>query len=452
MLTRAVEEVCRREGGKVLAGLIRRFGDISLAEDLLQDAYGKALERWPRDGLPANPAAWLTTVARNAGLDYLRRAAWTLPDSTEALERLAQEAADEAEAGAETGAARLDGARPVPASSGAQGAAACASPGAAVSAAGYSMAVDDDRLRLIFICCHPALAPGAQTALALRTLCGLSTREIARAYCETEAATAQRLVRAKRKIADAKIPFIVPAPDQLPARLALVLQVIYLVFNEGYGATSGQRLVRTDLCREAVRLARLLAELAPRDAEVQGLLALMLLTHARSGARVSPDGGLMTLETQDRSLWDRAAIAEGTALLDGALLLRRSGPYQIQAAIAALHSKAASAAATDWRQISVLYGALMRHLPTPVVELNAAVALGMAGGPAEGLAWIAKLEQGGELAGSHYLHAAKAELLRRQGSRDAALAAYGRACELTSNAVELQYLQARRQELLNLPA
>ena len=455
MLTRAVEEVCRREGGKVLAGLIRRFGDISLAEDLLQDAYGRALERWPRDGLPANPAAWLTTVARNAGLDHLRRAAWTLPDSTEALARLAQEPADEAEAGGEAGAARVDGASPAlsgPASPVTDGAAACAAAGIAVSAAGYSLAVDDDRLRLIFICCHPALAPGAQTALALRTLCGLSTREIARAYCETEATTAQRLVRAKRKIADANIPFIVPAPDELPARLALVLQVIYLVFNEGYGATSGQRLVRTDLCSEAIRLARLLAELAPRDAEVQGLLALMLLTHARSGARVSADGGLMTLETQDRALWDRAAIAEGTALLDAALPLRRPGPYQIQAAIAALHSKAASAAETDWPQISALYGALLRYLPTPVVELNAAVALGMAGGPAEGLAWIARLEQGGQLAGFHYLYAAKAELLRRQGNAAAAIAAYGRACELTANAVELQYLQSRRQELLTLPA
>ncbi|KQV79470.1 hypothetical protein ASD15_19280 [Massilia sp. Root351] len=445
MLTRAVEEVCRREGGRVLAGLIRRFGDISLAEDLLQDAYGKALERWPRDGLPANPAAWLTTVARNAGLDYLRRAGWTLPDSSEALARLAQEPAADTDAGVDGCFARVDGSGSASAGAGA------GAPAPAFSAAGYSLAVDDDRLRLIFICCHPALASGAQTALALRTLCGLSTREIARAYCESEAATAQRLVRAKRKIVDAKIPFAVPAPDQLPARLALVLQVIYLVFNEGYGATSGQRLVRTDLCREAIRLGRLLAELAPRDAEVQGLLALMLLTHARSGARASADGGLMTLETQDRSLWDRAAIAEGLALLDAALPLRRPGPYQIQAAIAALHSKAAGAAETDWPQISALYGALLRHLPTPVVELNAAVALGMAGGPAQGLAWIARLEQGGQLDGFHYLHAAKAELLRRQGD-PAAIAAYDRACELASNAVERQYLQSRRAELLNLPA
>ena len=410
MLTRAVEEVCRREGGKVLAGLIRRFGDISLAEDLLQDAYGKALERWPRDGLPANPAAWLTTVARNAGLDHLRRAAWTLPDSTEALARLAQEPANDAVPACDSAAPHF---------------------------------IDDDRLRLIFICCHPALGPGAQTALALRTLCGLSTREIARAYCETEATTAQRLVRAKRKIADAKIPFVVPAPDQLPARLALVLQVIYLVFNEGYGATSGQSLVRTDLCREAIRLGRLLAELAPRDAEAQGLLALMLLTHARSGARVSADGGLMTLETQDRSLWNSAAIAEGIAMLDAALPLRRPGPYQIQAAIAALHSKAARAAETDWPQISALYGALLRHLPTPVVELNAAVALGMTAGPAHGLAWIGRLEQDGQLAQVHYLHAAKAELLRRAGNRAAARDAYARAWELASNSVERQYLQTR---------
>ncbi|WP_228894587.1 RNA polymerase sigma factor [Pseudoduganella aquatica] len=434
MLTRAVEEVCRREGGRVLAGLIRRFGDFSLAEDLLQDAYSKALECWPRDGLPANPAAWLTTVARNAGLDHVRRAARTLDDSSQALAQLAQEPAGDAEA---------DFAPSAPA-------ATTAPPASCVSPAGYKLAVDDDRLRLIFICCHPALAPGAQTALALRTLCGLSTREIARAYCETEATTAQRLVRAKRKIADARIPFIVPAPDQLPERLALVLQVIYLVFNEGYGATRGQRLVRTDLCREAIRLGRLMAELAPRDAEVQGLLALMLLQHARSGARVSAEGGLVTLESQDRSLWDGAAIAEGIAVLDAVLPLRQPGPYQVQAAIAALHGKAASAAATDWRQISALYGALLRYLPTPVVELNAAVALGMAHGPAQGLAWIARLEQGGQLAQFHYLHAAKAELLRRQGGAEAnaaAIAAYARAYELTANAVELEYLRSRSAQL-----
>lgn len=433
MLTRAVEEVCRREGGRVLAGLIRRFGDFSLAEDLLQDAYSKALECWPRDGLPANPAAWLTTVARNAGLDHVRRAARTLGDSSAVLERLAQDAAPEDEHWHGHGHGHGGDAPSL----------SCT-----VSAAGYSLAVDDDRLRLIFICCHPALAPGAQTALALRTLCGLSTREIARAYCETETATAQRLVRAKRKIADARIPFVVPAPDELPARVALVLQVIYLVFNEGYGATTGQHLVRTGLCLEAIRLGRLMAELAPREPEVQGLLALMLLQHARCDARVSPAGELLTLESQDRALWDSAAIAEGIAVLDAALALRRPGPYQIQAAIAALHGKAANAAATDWRQISALYGALLYHLPTPVVELNAAVALGMADGPAAGLAWIARLEQGGQLAGSHYLHAAKAEFLRRLGDRAGAVAAYERACALTANAVELHYLQSRREALL----
>lgn len=413
MLAKAIEQLCRREGGKVLAGLIRRFGDISLAEDLLQEAYRKALECWPREGLPHNPAAWLTTVARNEGLDQLRRHAALLPDSAEVLAQLAGSTDEEAAQ------------QPAPLVSG-------------------RASVDDDRLRLIFICCHPALAPNVQAPLALRMLCGLSTREIARAFCEAEATVAQRIVRAKRKIAEANIPFVVPQRAELPQRLALVLQVIYLVFNEGYGATEGQRLVRTELCAEAIRLGRLMEELMPDEAEVLGLLALMRLQHARSGARVAPDGGLLTLPEQDRSQWDAAAIGEGIALLDRALRLARPGPYQIQAAIAALHGKAQRAEETDWEQIAALYGALLRHLPTPVVELNAAVARGMAHGPAEGLARLQVLEESGRLPASHYLPSAKAEFHGRLGDFRAALAEYDRALALAGNAVEHRYLSQRR--------
>ena len=408
MQARVIEEVFRREGGRVLAGLIRRFGDFSLAEDLLQDACRKALERWPREGLPANPAAWLAAVARNAGLDHMRRAAHTLADSTEALALLAEEAAPEAEAGDDIG---------------------------------------DDRLRLIFTCCHPALAPEAQAALALRTLCGLSTREIARAFCEAEATTAQRIVRAKRKIATARIPYEVPGADAFGERRDQVLQVIYLLFNEGYGASGGSELVRHALCDEAIRLARLLVALLPDDAEALGLLALLLLQHARRAARLSARGSLVTLEQQDRSLWDQAMIEEGLSTLDRALPLRRSGPYQLQAAIAALHAKAARAEATDWRQIAALYGALLRFLPTPVVELNAAVACGMADGPLAGLARIAVLEARGALDDFHYLHAAKAELLRRAGRPADAQAAYRRAIALAANQVERDFLDDRLASL-----
>jgi len=400
MVARVIGEVCRREGGKVLAGLIRRFGDIGLAEDLLQDAYARALERWPREGLPENPAGWLTTVARNRGFDILRRAARTLDDSADVLAGLA----------APPDAAPADG------------------------------ILDDDRLRLIFVCCHPALHPRAQSALALRTLCGLSTRAIARAFCESEATTAQRLVRAKRKILDAGIPFVIPAAQELPDRLAIVLQVIYLVFNEGYVALEGARLLRLDLCKEAIRLGRLLRELMPADAEVRGLLALMLLTHARSAARVSSVGELLTLQQQDRSLWDRGAIDEGLAILGDALLLRRPGPYQIQAAIAALHARAARAEDTDWPQIAALYGALLRHLPTPVVRMNAAVAQGMAFGPAQGLRALAAIDG---MDASHYLHAARAAFHLQLNEPAAARAAYAHAASLAGNAVERDYLLAR---------
>lgn len=407
MLNRAIEEICRREGGKVLAGLIRRFGDIGLAEDLLQDAYSKALEAWPQSGLPDNPAAWLTTVARNRGLDIVRRNARMLPDSEEVLEQLEAEPEDDAD----------------------------------------ELVIEDDRLRLIFVCCHPALNGKAQAMLALRTLCGLSTREIARAYLESEDAAAQRMVRAKRKITEAGIPFEIPAPDRLAERLELVLQVIYLVFNEGYGATSGQSLLRPDLGAEAIRLARILRELMPEQAEVHGLLALMQLQHARRDARVSTLGELVTLEKQDRARWHAEEIAEGQRTLDAALALHAPGPYQVQAAIAALHAGAPDPEQTDWAQIAQLYGALLRFWPTPVVELNAAVAVGMADGYARGLELIEAVEARGELARSHYLYAARADLLRRLGRKAEAAAAFDRALALVANEVERDYLQQQRDSL-----
>jgi RNA polymerase sigma-70 factor (ECF subfamily) len=410
MLARAIEEIFRREGGKVRAGLIRRFGDIGLAEDLLQGACVKALELWPREGLPDNPAAWLTTVARNRGLDMVRRDARIVPDSAEILESLAAPAATEPEA------------------------------------------IEDERLRLIFVCCHPALNGKAQAMLALRTLCGLSTREIARAYLDTEAGAAQCMVRAQRKIKEAGIPFEIPPPERLAERVALVLQVIYLMFNEAYGAAFGPQLVRASLGMEAIRLGRMLCELMPGQAEARGLLALMLLQHARRDARTAGDGTLQTLEWQDRSLWHAGEIADGQKTLDAALALRAPGPYQVQAAIAALHAEAATAANTDWPQIAQLYAALLHYWPTPVVELNAAVAVGMAGGVAHGVQLIESIEARGALAGSHYLFAAKADLLRRLGRLGDAAVAFDRALELVTNEVERNYLQQQRQALCNQAA
>lgn len=403
-----VELVFRQEGGRVLAGLMRRFGDLSLAEDVLQEACRKALELWPQTGVPDNPAAWLAAVARHAALDHVRRAGKSVPDADAVLSRL---------------------------------------PAVALAP---TQGIEDDRLRLLFICCHPALAPEAQVALALRTLCGLSTAEIARAFSVPEATLSQRLLRAKRKIAEARIAFELPQQQEWPQRLAQVLHVIYLVFSEGYCASAGDSLLRADLCAEALRLVRLLDSLLPGQPEVQALLALMLLQASRGAARLSPAGHLLTLEEQDRRLWHTELIGEGLALLEQALAARKPGPYQLQAAIAAQHARAATAGQTDWRQISALYGALLRRKPEALILLNAVIACAMAFGAEHGLAWLERLETVPSLAGSHYLHAARADLLRRQGDRAGALAAYTRAAALASNAVERQYL-LRRQGEMRLP-
>ena len=410
MLTPVIESICRTEGARVLAGLIRRFGDFDLAEDALQDAFTRAIEVWPAQGLPSAPAAWLTTVAQRRAIDLIRRRASGPSYSAEPPDLAAPETADRP---------------PHPAD---------------VSG------VEDDRLRLVFTCCHPAISREARMALALRTLCGLSTREIARAFLEPEATTAQRLVRVKKKILDARIPYEVPSRELLPQRLQTVLGVVYLVFNEGYAATDTLALLRPDLCVEAIRLARLLVELMPQEPEVLGLFALMLLHDARRAARMRDDGMLVPLEEQDRSRWNRKAIDEGLAVLDTALAWRQRGPYQLQAAIAALHARATRAADTDWKQIAALYTGLLQEQPSAVVELNAAVALAMAEGAEHGLAWIARLEDREELCDYHLLHAARADLLRRLGRLAEAQQAYRVALGLVRNLAERRYLEARLAE------
>jgi RNA polymerase sigma-70 factor, ECF subfamily len=397
-LSRILDDVVRKEGRQVLASLIRLTGDFDVAEDALQEAYARALTAWARSGVPSRPGAWLHTVARRVVVDRFRRdRSVELPADIEAP---AVELEDPPE-------------------------------------------IEDDRLRLLFVCCHPALSPDAQAALALRTLGGLSTREIARAFLEAEATTAQRLVRAKRKIRDARIPFEVPGPQDLPERMATVLSVLYLIFNEGYASTAAPSLIRPDLVIEAIRLTRLAVQLLPGNAEARGLLALMLLTDARRPARVDRHGDLVPLEEQDRSLWDRAAMAEGTALIDRALAAGEPGPYQVQAAIAAVHAGATSPADTDWPQIAALYVALLRWTPTPVVELNAAVAHGLATDPGQALAWIERLESAGSLTQYHLLPAAKADLLRRLGRDAEAAQAYERALALVTNPAERRYLCRR---------
>lgn len=409
MLTPLIDGICRAEGPRLLAGLIRRLGDFELAEDAMQDAFTKALEVWPEQGLPAVPAAWLTTVARRRALDLLRSRARG-PLYTDEPPDMAAPDADASDDDSERSG------------------------------------VDDDRLRLVFTCCHPAIAPAAQVALALRTLGGLSTREIARAFLEPEATTAQRLVRAKRKILDARIPYQVPARELLPERLEAVLGVVYLIFNEGYATTENDGLVRTDLCREAIRLARLLVELMPGEPEVQGLLALMLLHDARRETRIDSAGALVPLEEQARSRWNREAIGEGLAVLAAALACKRRGPYQLQAAVAALHAEAERADATDWKQIAALYGGLLRERPSAVVELNAAAAMAMAEGPEQGLAWIERLERSGELDAYHLLPASRADLLRRLGHFAEAAVSYRAALALVRNRAERLYLERRLGE------
>ena len=397
------------------------LGDFDLAEEVVQEAFVSALETWPARGVPRNPGAWITTTARNRAIDRLRRRR-RLAEKTEALKR---DAAADAERPSEQELAL-----------------------AAIDAGGgAAMTLVDDRLRLIFTCCHPALALDARVALTLRTLGGLTTPEIARAFLVPEPTLAQRLVRAKRKIRDAGIPYRVPPPELLPERLDGVLRVLYLVFNEGHTASSGDALVRRELCAEAIRLARLLASLMPDDPEVSGLLALMLLHDARRDARTRDGGELVLLEDQDRSRWDRAQIAEGVALLERALRAGRPGPYQLQAAIAAVHDEGATAEATDWPQIVGLYRALLELQPSPVVELNLAVAVAMSEGPEIGLAMVDGLVADGRLDGYVYLHAARADLLRRLGRRSEATADYRRARGLTTNAAERRFIDRRLAEV-----
>ncbi|MCK8500439.1 RNA polymerase sigma factor [Myxococcus fulvus] len=409
-----VEQTYRAEHGRIVAMLIGAMGgDFASAEEVVQESFEAALQQWPREGIPREPRAWLLRAARNKAVDRVRRGVrlGVRVDVLEVVARLEQELA------------------------------------ATPSGEDWE-AHPDDSLRLLFTCCHPALAVDVQVALALRTLCGLTTEEVARAFLVPPATMAQRLVRAQRKIRDARIPYVIPESDALGERTRGVLHAIYLLFSEGHSATQGTELVRVDLCEEALRLARLTCDLLPRHPEATSLLAMMLLHHSRRHVRVAQDGGLVLLDRQDRGRWDAANIAEGLALLDTALALGTFGPYTVQAAIAALHAEAKRPEDTDWEQIAALYERLAKLTPGPVVELNRAAAVAMAKGPAQGLVLVDDLESSGRLTEHHLLPAARAELLRRLGRRDEAVAAYRRALALVRTEPERRFLEERLREVL----
>lgn len=402
-----LDDVYRSESRRVLATLIRLLGDLELAEDALHDAFKAALEKWPKDGVPANPSAWLVSAGRFQAIDRLRR--------QKRFDALRTGLADSLEASEE-------GVEP------------------------NDEIVADDQLRLIFTCCHPALPPEAHMALTLREVCGLTTEEIAKAFLTSVSTVAQRIVRAKAKIRHARIPYKIPEPRDLPGRLHTVLHVVYLLFNEGYSASSGQTVTRVGLSGEAIRLGRLLLELLP-EPEVMGLLALMLLHESRRAARTSPDGDLILLEDQDRSLWNREHIAEGIELVERALTTRRFGPYSLQAAISAVHAEAPDFKATDWKQIVALYDVLLRAEPSPIIELNRAAAVAMRDEPAAGLALIDAILERGDLVDYHLAHSARAELCRRLGQIAEARASYEYALALTQQEPERRFLERRLKEL-----
>ena len=417
-----LDSLYRVDSGRILATLIRLLGDFDLAEEAMHEAFAAALSLWPESGVPGNPRPWLISTARFKAIDTLRRRA-RFDASQDDLVRYLEAQSSSAESSNEEDSLEHDG-------------------------------LEDDRLRLIFTCCHPSLAPEARVALTLREVCGLTTEEIAKAFLTTPATLAQRIVRAKTKIRETSIPYEVPTPQELPERLGAVLQVIYLVFNEGYSAAAGTEVTRAELTGEAIRLCRLLAELRPKpevdsevEPEVLGLLALMLLHESRHAARTSPAGELILLENQDRSLWNRAQIAEGVALLEKALKSRRFGSYTFQAAIAAVHAEAESLAATDWRQIVALYDQLLRIQPSPVVQLNRAVAIAMRDGPESGLAHIDAVLEHGELSNYYLAHSARADMYRRLGRTAEARSSYEKALALTQQEPERQFLQERIRQL-----